>query len=432
MLAPMTRPRWFAVLAALAAATLAAAESREELRAAHARAREAYERKDYPAFLAESARVASLAPRSTRALYNLACAQALSGDAPEAVATLDRLATMGIDAQPARDGDLASLRERADFQAVLRRMEALQEPVGSSAVAFRLPEKDLLTEGIAYDPASGDFFVGSVHRGKLLRVATDGRSRDFVATGQHGLLAPLGLGVDAARRTLWVASASLPQRAGHRPEDAGRSRVLAFDLDSGVLKRSLGPPAAAPDARFGDLAVGPAGEVVASDLAAGTVYVLRPGSESFEVLAKPYALASPQGLAFSDDGRQLHVADYVRGIARVDLQDGAVRLLESASPLALTGIDGLVRHGDSLVAVQNGVLPHRILRLRLDAAGERIEEVGVLERGNPLWDEPTLGVRVGRDFHYVAASQWARFGDDGGVDEAALREPLVLKLSLAW
>jgi hypothetical protein len=242
----------------------------------------------------------------------------------------------------------------------------------------------------------------------------------------------MGVAVDGGRRGLWVSSQALPQMDGYRAEDAGRSFVFEYDLESARLRRRLGPPEAAPDARFGDLSVAPGGELLVSDPFAGRLYVLRAQREGFEVLVDAGPLASPQGVAVSEDGRQLHVADYTQGIARVDRRDGGVRFLESAAPAALTGIDGLVRHGDSLVAIQNGIRPHRILRLRLDPAGERIEDVVILERGNPVWDEPTLGVRVGQALHYVAASQWERFGEDGSVDEAGLRPPLVLKLPLGW
>jgi len=42
-----------------------------------------------------------------------------------------------------------------------------------------------------------------------------------------------------------------------------------------------------------------------------------------------------------------------------------------------------------------------------------------------------LGVVVGRDLYYVAASQWEKFRDDGTIDAPeTLRPPLVLRLRL--
>jgi hypothetical protein len=137
-------------------------------------------------------------------------------------------------------------------------------------------------------------------------------------------------------------------------------------------------------------------------------------------------------MAVSKDGRFLFVADYVQGVVRVDLASRKTVLLETPPRLVTTGIDGLVVAGDSLVGIQNGIEPHRVVRLKLDPAGERIVEGTVIERANPHFDEPTLGTLVGRDFYYVANSQYGAFGEDGRPDPARLKPPVVLKLPLAW
>ena len=46
------------------------------------------------------------------------------------------------------------------------------------------------------------------------------------------------------------------------------------------------------------------------------------------------------------------------------------------------------------------------------------------------FNEPTLGVRVGSDFYFVANSQWALAGDDGKLDADKLKEPVILRLRL--
>ena len=126
------------------------------------------------------------------------------------------------------------------------------------------------------------------------------------------------------------------------------------------------------------------------------------------------------------------MADYSQGIARVEVQDGTVRVLEVPQDAVVTGIDGLVWADGSLVGIQNGVRPHRVARHRLDPSLERVEEVTVLEKGNPSFDEPTLGVRVGADFFYMANSQYRFVGDDGTLALDRLQPPVILRLPLPW
>jgi len=403
---------------------------REAIRRTHAAVIAAHERKDWPAMLAESRKLVGLAPHSALPLYNLACALSLNGEKAEAVKTLGRLADYGVRFDLAADSDLAPLAGAPDFHAVVARMKALDAPIGSSVPAFMLSEKDLLVEAVVHDPKTGSFFVSSVHRRKIVRVAANGTATDFVPEGMEGLLSAMALALDPARRALYVSTEGRNLTKGLRPEEKGQNAVLEFDLDTAQRRRRLVPPVEGGSA--GDLAVGPEGTLYVADPQTGRVYRGGPGATSLEVLAETGPIASAQGLAVSSGGQELYVADYGRGIARIRLDSGKVEFLEAPATLLLTGVDGLVLAGDSLVAIQNGLAPHRVLRLRLDPTGTRIVTGEILERRNPHFDEPTLGVRVDNDFYYVANSQYEAFDEEGRPDAARLKDPVILKMRLPW
>jgi sugar lactone lactonase YvrE len=413
----------------LAAATVAAPPDRTALQEATQKARAAYAAKDYPTFLEWSARVAELAPRSTRGLYNLACARSLAGQAEGATEILDRLTRMEVATNAAEDADFTAMRSQPAFQAVLRRAEGLKAHVGSSEVAFTLPETDLVTEGVAYDPRTKAFFVSSVRKRKVVRRAADGKVSDFTKPADD-LWAATGLAVDPTRRALWLTTAAVPQMEGSRKEDEGRSFLIEYDLDRGTLRRRLGPPAGVAGATLSDLTLGAKGDVFVADPNTGRVYVLRPGAAALTVLVDEGPIGSAQGLALSADGRFLYVADYGQGIFRVESATGAAMLLPVPADTAVTGIDGLVLHAGSLIGVQNGVRPHRVVRLRLDPAGERITSVETLERNHPAFDEPTLATVVEGSLYYVANSQYDRVKEDGSLDREHLRPPAILRLRL--
>jgi streptogramin lyase len=240
----------------------------------------------------------------------------------------------------------------------------------------------------------------------------------------------MALAADPNRRSLYVWSEGKAQTKGLGKDGQGRSEVLEFDLDSARLRRRLSPAVAGGGA--GDLTVGPDGSLFVADPRTGRVDMLRPGKDALEVLVEAGPLLSPQGMAVSSDRRVLFVADYAQGVARVDLETREVAFLPAPESVLVTGIDGLVRAGDSLVAIQNGLPPHRVARLRMDPAGTRIMSGEILERASPHFDEPTLGVLVGSDLYYVANSQYEAFDKDGRPDEARLKNPVILKLRLQW
>ena len=389
----------------------------------------AYEARDLAAFLRHARAAQALRPAHGGVTYALASAQALNGDTTGALSTLHHFAALGYTADLAADSDFVSLRGSKGYGEIARRLERNRGPVVASRPAFELADSALLTEGIAYDPRGRVFYVGSVHQGKILRVTPEGAATDFAAV-EGGRWAPLGMRVDPRRRLLWVAAAALPQTAGHSPADSGQSALLRYDLRTGRLTGRFAASDGKPHV-LGDLEITRGGGVYATDSRAGTLYRVPPGGEILEPFLESPLLLSAQGLVLTPEERVLYVADYARGILRVDLRRRVVSPVEMAADVLALGVDGLYLHGGALIGIQNGVTPHRVARFTLGPGGDRVVRAEVLERAHPRYDEPTLGVLVGGELYYVANSQWERFGGDGGIEHPdSLRRPVVLRLPL--
>jgi sugar lactone lactonase YvrE len=400
-------------------------------RAAFQLAVKAYEVHDVPAFLAHAREAQRLRPDHGGVTYTLASACALSGDTAGAFDMLRRFATLGYTADVMADSDFARLRPLPAFAAIRQALARNAEPVMRSQAAFTLPERDLLTEGVAYDPRTRAFFVGSVHHRKIMRVDHSGRVTEFIAPARDGLWAPLGMRADSARELLWVATTALPQMVGYDTADAGRSGLYAFDLTTGALRgRYLLPRDGSPHA-LGDVVITRAGDVYASDSRAPAIYRVRTGADTIEEFLRSPLLLSAQGMAFDHGEKTMYLADYSRGLLRVDLATRHIQPVPAADGVLVLGIDGLYAAGDALIGVQNGVAPYRVVRLHLDGDGRRILAAEVLERARPDYAEPTLGVVVGSALYYVANSQWEQFREDGTIEAPAeLKAPLVLRLPL--
>jgi hypothetical protein len=183
----------------------------------------------------------------------------------------------------------------------------------------------------------------------------------------------------------------------------------------------------------GSLCVAADGTVYATDSAHPAIYRVRGlGEGALEEWVRDPLFRSLQGLALSADGRTLWVADYAHGLLAVEVASRAVRAVAPPPGASALGIDGLARHGADLVAVQNGVVPPRVVRLVLAPDGSRIRAIETLDRNLALADEPTLGVVVGDEFDYVANSAWEKFDDTGRPRPGAVpTAPVVLRLPLA-
>jgi hypothetical protein len=305
------------------------------------------------------------------------------------------------------------------------------EAASGTSELFRLAERDLIPESVAYDPVENVHYVGSMYKRKIVRIDAKGVVRDFVPSKADGMWGVLGIKVDVERRELWANvcnPTTTPPLLWPEPETVGSAAVFRYDLRTGRLKKKY--PAGGPTERvcFNDLALTPGGEVY---LTAGTdgIYRIQPEKDRLEVFAAPPDFAN--GIATSSDGR-IYVALHNNGVVLLDPVTAKVRRLRVPEGGAdLRGVDGLYVHGRSLVGIQNGRDPSRVVQAFLDETGERATCIAVLEEGHPIFAGiPTAGVVVGQALHYVGNSQLDAFTEGVPTPTKPLVETVILKTTL--
>ena len=388
----------------------------------------AYQAKDYPRMEAELREALKLRPAHPAATYNLASALALGGKPEAAVETLAQLAEARLYFDPAADSDFASLTQRKDYKALRRAFARNLEPRGDAARAFRLKSPTYIPEGLAFDEERRHFYVGSVHERRIVRVLRDDTEVDFVKP-DAGLWSVLGMSADRKRDLLWVATTAFPETAGVKADELGHSAIVGFKLKTGEQKHRFVLDGG--NHALGDVVAKRGGPLYTTDSRGGLLYSLDPDEGKFKALTKPGELASPQGMALDRDQRHLYVADYTQGLFRYDLEAGTLERLEVAPGICVYGIDGLYRYRDDLIAIQNGVRPHRVVRLELADRGRKVARMRVLASNLKAFDEPTLGAVVDKGFYFVANSQWGKFRDDHTLPPPdQLLRPQILKIEL--
>jgi sugar lactone lactonase YvrE len=394
-------------------------------------AREAYDRGDRAAFRKDYEEIARMRPGDVWILYNLACARALNGDTPGAVAALEAVAAHRVAMDLASEKDFDSIRDTDGYRRVVARMDALRrEKIGADvSAAFTIPEKAVVAEGVAHDPATKAFFIASVNKGQIYRVGPDGKVSVFVPPGS-GLRSPLGMGVDAKRRTLWVVSETIPHMNGGKEGDPPDSGLFAFDLDTAKLKKRYAPPSSEKPPHFDDLGVAGDGRVYVNDGFNPRIYTLAPGADALELWLESDEMGGTQGLAPTPDGKALYASDY-RDVWRIDVASKKASRMRPPADLALDGIDGLAYAEGRLTAVQNGIEPQRAILLELSPDGASIARSRILVMNHPVLDEPTLGTIVDGVLYFSANNQGHRFHDTKNPPKPEdLKDAVILRVPL--
>jgi len=412
-----------AIFVVLATSTFAqTAAEMAKARQAEQSAIKAYQAKNYVEFLAQMKLANAARPNHPRLIYNLASAYATAGESEPVYALLERLANMGLFFDIAKDADFGMFTGSGRFNAIEAKFAENKKAVNNSTRAFSLNDKTLISEGLAYNAKEQTFYVGSVHQRKIVAVK-NGVATDF-SSPADGLWSVLGMRVDLARGWLWVCTAAFPQMRGFDLKEKGKSGIFKHDLRTGKLVKKYILPNG--DHALGDVLIGRDGAVFATDSNSPVIYKIDPKRDELEEFVRSDNFASLQGLAFSSGDKELYVADYSKGIFRVDMATKQVVQLKADENVTLLGIDGLYYYRGRLIAIQNGITPNRVVSFKV--SGDRIDEFKSLEANHADFMEPTLGTLIGDEFYYVANSQWPLVNEKAELNLDKLRQPVVLKL----
>lgn len=361
------------------------------------------------------------------------------GNKAAALEWMERYAAMGLTYDVAGDDDLKPLPADGRWQKIAAQMEHNAAIVMHAVQVCALPIADLMPEDLTFDETSATFIVSSIQHHSLYRVALP-KGADSVCKLQELPLEAqakrwpvLAVSFDPVRKLVWMTSSAMPGFSGFPKEDDGKAALLAFDPEQGKIVRRFDLESGGP-AVLGDMSVSADGTVYVSDSIGGGIYRV-PGSVDRAHLDKAKlekiadGLFSPQTPALAADGKRLFVSEYPLGIAVIDLTvAGNIAELRHPDDIAVTGLDGMHLVGDSLIGIQNGTEPERIMRYRLNRKQTEIESAEVIEQSTPRLGDPTHAIAVDGWVYVTANVGWNKVDDNGKLkDGASFTPPLLLR-----
>jgi hypothetical protein len=275
---------------------------------------------------------------------------------------------------------------------------------GDAAEALRFTTLSFTPAGLAYDRVSNRFIVGD-HDARKLTVVDEASQRvaNLAGAQSAGFGSIAALEIDAREGDLWVVSSPLSTEATSSSEGATAPAAILHKLQliSGRVLYALALEPAFGAARFTDIAVTPHSDVLVLDAAGRRVFVAPAKSRRLD-LALQLEVPDPSSLAPESDSI-VYIA-HADGVLRADLGSRRTRPLTAPKPVSLAGLTRLRWHRGTLVGVQTSEDgTHRIVRLKLDASGQRVTGVDVLDRSLRMPD-PTAASLAGDVFYYLAAA----------------------------
>jgi sugar lactone lactonase YvrE len=268
-------------------------------------------------------------------------------------------------------------------------------------------EKDLIPEGIAVDPRTGDIYISSIASHKIVIVDRQGKCRDFIASDEQGFLEGLGMKVDLKRNLLWALSNKSDGKEF-------KSQIHAFDLTSAKAKHFYSVKDTIPHL-FNDLDIDQHGNIYLTDMHFSAVYFLNTRKRKLDVFLKDSLTMYPNGIALGKNN-QLFIATYKNGIVKIDVKKKTLRRVSGIKDSVKShGLDGLAFTNNSLIGVYNynvydstGFAIPAIVKYSLDETGQVIKEE-LLDEANQYFAEPTTLAVAGNKLFVLANSHLAAY-----------------------
>jgi hypothetical protein len=361
---------------------------------------------------------------------------AKQGDKSKAYDLLLKMKEQGYGVDLSDDPRFEKVTGTEAWTYVVDNLKSNLKPFGEGKVAFELPKGDTLFESIAWDPKRQQFLVGSVREGKIYLADKSGKLKEFITPADgSGLWSVYAMAVDSARDLLYVTSSSSLYFKGFRQEDFNKTGIFKFKLSTGKLLNKIVLPTDKGSHTLSSITIGKDGKVFVADGVRNQIFTIEEDNKLKLLVANP-KLTSIRGLAVSDDGNTLYFADYTLGLFGADLKNGAgFAIAHDTAHLVLGGIEGLYWYDGTLIAIENGMWPKRVIRLSLTADGKGINKMMPLDVANPAFDIPTNGTIAGDGLFYIANSQKKLYGQYGDLKDEKLLQPVRIfrsNLRFAW
>lgn len=397
------------------------------------RAAEAYASGDHAAWVAALENLHRLRPFNQDMMRQLVMGYALTDRPSEAFNMMLSMQQQGLAVDWDAIEEVESLRQYPLYEYLRDLMAEAAEPGGSAEILWEVGADYPMPEALAHDRHTGRIFVGTIRDGVILvRGADDDEFEVFAGPDTtSGLKAIFDLLVDEQRGHLWVATGSTGQYRHARHSDSGRTALLKLDLETG---EKLDEYRVLPDGRphlLGAITQASDGTIYAADGSSAMIYRLQAGDERPEPLVGNPVFSSLRGIALSPDEQRLYVSDYDLGVFFFNLDDKLEGFALGIPPtLNLGGVDGLYRWQDSLIVIQNGVTPERVLRLELDESGTRVSNIATIAKALPAFDIPTFGTLAEDELLFFGSSHWHKVSGNGRPLDPPLSAIPVLRASV--
>lgn len=269
-----------------------------------------------------------------------------------------------------------------------------------AAEDVRFTAEQAYPEGIAWSAPQNSFFVSSIHRGVIGKVAMGGQYTSF--THDDKLISSVGLQFDAKRNLVWAAVGDLGNSVRSSAATAGKLAALAaYDAVTGERRVYHDLGGLVEGGHFAnDLALDAHGNVYVTDSFSPVIYrVDAQGKASVFVRSEWFTGEgfNLNGIVWHADGFLLVNKHNSGELFRISTRD-APDIRRVALPEALKGADGLLLLAPNRLALVQNSGADRVVEL---VSNDGWQSATIAAAHKTAGSFPTTAARVGKGYYVL-------------------------------
>src|SRR5215468_8574808 len=200
-------------------------QSQDEVRGAPAEPADAAEARAQIAILEK---LEPTFPDRGAVLYTLAVLHQHLGETLDATKLLKDSIALGEGFDPAGEREFLGLHTSHEFTELVEKVHREFPVVAQARLGLLTEEKNLIPEGLAWDPNRKVFYLGSLAQRKIVQITPDSRASDFIPSGRDHLLPVFGIRLDPRDNSVW---------ANTMDDYLGKAELLHYGPAGNVLGR---------------------------------------------------------------------------------------------------------------------------------------------------------------------------------------------------
>lgn len=369
----------------------------QTLKELHSQSVAAHKAKDYPEFQRLNLEALKIHPSHPSILYNLAVSQALNGELETSYTTLVNLLSWKSDLEFESDADLSVLVKDKKWEARLKNKKNLFSKTKSSSTPIAVLEKKYHLEDVL--KIEHNLYLTDVRHGFLLEYDV---KKQIAKELMRLPGAAMAIIQSRSNDHIWVSSSMMSNYIDFKKEEEHQSFLYKINVRTSTITAKIPIP---NKSVVGSMVL-LGNTLYATNSVAPEILVINIDSHAVEKVVSIKSAFNLQGVTLDHTGNYLYVADYIKGIAKIDPKNPQDIAWSDSKEYLLKGIDGLTYVDETtLIGIQNNSTPKKVIKITHHNL--KVSEVTLLDNALPLHGEPTNGKYSKEEgFLYIANSPW--------------------------